>query len=189
VEIGAGFSVQRGKDKHGRTPRSQVRLWLLLVVIESIAAIAILELILQLTGLFPFEEELRGHPELGWVLRDRAPPDPATLIAGRPTIVVLGDSFTAPGGFISEAGRLMEQHGCPANLVNLGVHGYGQVQELASWRIFGHRYKPDLVILAAFLWNDLSDNLNDIGYSYNANINRPYISQRGNQICLRKRIG
>jgi len=173
--------VRRKRDKDGERHHSKATLWLSLVAIVSIAAVAGAEVSLKLTGQFPPERDKRRHPEMGWVLRDRIPPDPATLIAGRPTIVVLGDSFTTPGGFISEAARLMEQHDCPTNFVNLGVHGYGEVQELASWRVFGRRYKADRVIVAAYLWNDLSDNLNDIYYSYYANINRPYLSQRGNQ--------
>jgi len=147
----------------------------------SVAIIAIVEVGLKLTGKFPTEDLLRRDPDIGWVLRDRTPPDPATLIAGRPTVVVLGDSFTAPGGFISEASRLMEEHGCAANFVNLGVPGYGEVQELTSWRVFGRRYKADQVVVAAYMWNDLSDNLNDIYYSYIANINRPYVSKRGDR--------
>jgi hypothetical protein len=157
------------------------RFWLMLVAIVGVAGVAILEVSVRLTGMFPYDDSVRGDPEMGWAFRYRTPPDPATLMAGRPTIVMLGDSFTAPGGFISEAGRLMKEHGCPANFVNLAVSGYGEVQELASWRIFGRRYKADRVIVAAYLWNDLSDNLNDIFYSYISNINRPYISERGNQ--------
>ena len=77
-------------------------------------------------------------------------------------IVVLGDSFM-------EAYQVDEDRALPrllekafddsrVEVINLGVGGYGTLQELLFWEEEGRRYNPEVVILAVFLGNDLTDN-------------------------------
>jgi hypothetical protein len=51
---------------------------------------------------------------------------------------------------LSQGGRRVE-------VLNLGVNGFGPVQELLLLRREGPRLKPDLVVLAVFLDNDIAD--------------------------------
>lgn len=67
----------------------------------------------------------------------------------RPRIVVIGDSFAFGEGvadpmtFAAELGRLLPG----AEVVNLGVGGYGHDQTLLHYRLEGRRYRPDLVLM------------------------------------------
>ena len=46
----------------------------------------------------------------------------------------------------------------PVELLNFGVHGYGTAQELLTLRCCVWDYAPDVVLLAFFAGNDVSDN-------------------------------
>jgi GDSL-like Lipase/Acylhydrolase family len=80
--------------------------------------------------------------------------------AGRTRIVVLGDSFTF-GEEVSDgetwAARLASL-APEAEVLNLGVHGYGHDQMLLYLREEGLRYKPDVVLLG-FVHIDMVRNL------------------------------
>jgi hypothetical protein len=77
-------------------------------------------------------------------------------------VVVLGDSFMEAGQVALEESfpRLLEQRlaGRRAEVVNLGISGYGTLQELLMLQEEGLRYDPDLVVLALFPDNDLRNN-------------------------------
>lgn len=82
-------------------------------------------------------------------------------------ILVLGDSFTAALQ-IPEAEtfpKLLEtqlQQQFPQTkfeVINAGVVGYGTDNELAYFTHEGYRYQPDLVVLAFFVGNDITDNM------------------------------
>ncbi|GEM_PF-3928199 len=152
--------------------RKKILMWSLLVSILGFVGLAFGEALFWFSGMVPPQTTLVEDDRLGWVLTD-APDHTPKADETRPTVVVLGDSFTAPGGFIHAASKVLEESGCSLHFVNLGVHGYGQMQQWKSWTVFGAAHKPDHVLLAAFLWNDLGDNLNDIYYSYTAHVNRP----------------
>jgi hypothetical protein len=82
-------------------------------------------------------------------------------------ILVLGDSFMAAEEVEFEecvSGRLgarLAERG--VEVINSGVRGYGTAQELLFLEEEGLAYKPDLVVVAVFLGNDLVDNLRALG--------------------------
>ncbi len=79
-------------------------------------------------------------------------------------IVVLGDSFMEgysvelESSFHRRLEALARERGHPVEVLNLGVGGYGTLQEYLLLREEGWRYEPDLVLLAFFPGNDLEDN-------------------------------
>jgi len=79
-------------------------------------------------------------------------------------IVVLGDSFMEAysvelqSSFHKRLEQFMGQEGVDVEVINFGVGGYGTLQEYLSLVEFGGKYKPDLVLLAFFARNDLSNN-------------------------------
>ena len=88
-------------------------------------------------------------------------------------VAVLGDSFTEALQVDEQATwvqqlqsrlngdshcRLLSASGGQVQLLNFGVGGYGTGQELITWRHLASRYSPDLVILAIYPGNDITDN-------------------------------
>jgi hypothetical protein len=61
--------------------------------------------------------------------------------------------------------------GRPVEVLNFGVSGYGTAQELLTLRGEVWRYAPDIVVLAVYSRNDLSDNMPDLRTP-------PYFSER-----------
>jgi hypothetical protein len=127
------------------------------------------------------------HEVLGWVgepgraFRYRVPRRETILVAynslglrdveheiakppGARRIVVLGDSFMeaySVGLSDSFARRLearLRAERENAEVINLGVGGYGTLQEYLIYRELGAGYAPDLVLLGFFTGNDLRDN-------------------------------
>jgi hypothetical protein len=87
-------------------------------------------------------------------------------------ILVLGDSFTAAlqvdeGETFPAllAAQLNRRYDIPHfEVINAGVVGYGTTNELDYFKHEGYKYQPDLVLLAFFSGNDISDNLNPPHY-------------------------
>jgi hypothetical protein len=79
----------------------------------------------------------------------------------RPNVVVLGVSYSFGNGvndgeeFPAVLGRLLGER---ANVVNLGVPGYGLTQQIRLFYEFGQVYEPAIVVLQ-FSDNDPDDNL------------------------------
>jgi len=76
---------------------------------------------------------------------------------GRPRIVALGDSLTFGWGVEADerfTSRLEEQLG--ADVLNLGVSGYGTDQELLLWEHDGRALRPRVVLLTVCA-NDLAE--------------------------------
>lgn len=80
-------------------------------------------------------------------------------------ILVLGDSFMeAYSVELKEAfHRKLEKiarsrTGKDIEVINLGVGGYGTLQEYLAFREIGQLYKPDLVLLGFYLQNDVRNN-------------------------------
>ena len=130
------------------------------------------------------------HPRFGWVLapgasylyrtpeesvpvrynadgwRDRAhtkdKPD------GVLRILVLGDSYMEAYSVRFEDAlwarleNLLNATDRPVEVINLGVGGYGTLQEYLVFNAFGRAYQPDVVVLAMYLANDLKDNSYEI---------------------------
>ena len=79
-------------------------------------------------------------------------------------ILVLGDSFMEGFSvgldytFATQLNRILKEQGKNVEVINLGVGGYGTLQEYIALKTEGLKYDPDLVLLAFFFGNDLSDN-------------------------------
>jgi len=74
-------------------------------------------------------------------------------------IVALGDSFTfgVDADYGERFSEVLEQEVAGLEVVNLGVNAYGTAQELRLLETEGFDWQPDLVLLMAFLGNDMDD--------------------------------
>lgn len=86
--------------------------------------------------------------------------------AGVFRILVLGDSFMEALQVPFEASlpsqlerALQERTGKRVEVVNAGVSGWGTDDELRYLKQYGRAWRPDLVLVAMTLHNDISDNL------------------------------
>ncbi|MEI6828801.1 MAG: SGNH/GDSL hydrolase family protein [Synechococcaceae cyanobacterium ELA445] len=97
----------------------------------------------------------------------------ATPPAGTLRVAVLGDSFTEafqvnePQSWVHRLGDQLDRrpvcplrrlHPAGVEVLNFGVGGYGTGQELLTWRQLVRPLRPQLVLLAVYLGNDLTDN-------------------------------
>jgi hypothetical protein len=133
----------------------------------------------------PFEFRI-PHPVFGWVLQPNAsyqfslPDGPVSVMynsrgwrdidhtfkkpEGVFRIVVLGDSFMEANtvelgqAFPRRVEEFALAAGLKAEVINLGVGGYGTLQEYLVFRDIALQYEPDLVILAFYPSNDLTNN-------------------------------
>lgn len=84
-------------------------------------------------------------------------------------MVVLGDSFTYGKG-VEEYERFTEvlENSLLENyqVINMGVTGYGNDQELLVLKNEGMKYNPDLVVVAFYVGNDIDDNTHTVRYTY-----------------------
>lgn len=87
---------------------------------------------------------------------------PLEAVSGKVTVGVVGDSFTSNMGvefedlFTEEMGRRLESQ---AMVRNLGVNGYGQVQQLLLMKERLNTHPLDLIVLLLYFRNDFDDNL------------------------------
>jgi hypothetical protein len=160
---------------------------LFLSIVSILLGLTAAEIGLRLAGIAP-PEVRSYDPVRGWQLRPgavglqrseghahvtinhggfRGPEVPIAKPPGVLRIAVLGDSFTEAmhvpydETFCSVIERNLAS--CPlggrrAQVLDFGVSGYGTGQELLTLRQQAWRYAPDLVILAFFAGNDVSDN-------------------------------
>jgi len=79
-------------------------------------------------------------------------------------ILVLGDSFTEAiqveleETFGQQLARILNEKGCRVEVINAGVGGWGNDQELLWLKNEGYKYHPDLIILQIFPRNDFMNN-------------------------------
>jgi hypothetical protein len=84
--------------------------------------------------------------------------------AGTLRVLALGDSHTQgyevrqDATFSAVLERYLVHHGVRAEVLNAGVSGFGNAEELAYLESEGYRYHPDVVVLG-FYGNDYEDNL------------------------------
>lgn len=97
-------------------------------------------------------------------MRDRE--HPLVKPAGTYRVLLLGDSFMEALQVPADSmlASLMEQglsqvSGRTVEVINAGVSGWGTDDELRYLSSYGLAYKPDLVVIAMTLHNDISDNL------------------------------
>lgn len=112
--------------------------------------------------------------------------------AGVVRILVLGDSYAEAlqvpmeQTFWSVLER--ELNACHAfgkniaEVINLGVSGYGTAQELLALRTWGWAYQPDIVLLAFLTGNDISDNSKELNIL--SSPPRPYFIQGSDDLVL-----
>jgi len=85
-------------------------------------------------------------------------------LPGKKRIVVLGDSYTMGYGvnkedlYLTILEKKLNDEGYTAEVINLGVSGFSNAEELITLENEGMRYEPDLVVLA-FYQNDLKENV------------------------------
>jgi hypothetical protein len=126
------------------------------------------------------------HPEFGWVLAPNAsylnkmPEDTVRVTYnsagwrdvehsfknnhGLFRVLVLGDSFME--GYSVELGdmfhrqikQLADKENLDIEAINLGVGGYGTLQEYLVFRDIGQNYKPNIVLLGFYIGNDVKNN-------------------------------
>ena len=83
-------------------------------------------------------------------------------------VMVFGDSFVsnvsvkAPEVFT----EVLEQQLNAISVMNFGVNGYGQVQELLLLRNWVDRVDPELVVLTVYVRNDFADNMGKGQWNY-----------------------
>ncbi|HLO51112.1 MAG TPA: SGNH/GDSL hydrolase family protein [Kamptonema sp.] len=91
-------------------------------------------------------------------------------------IAVLGDSFTEAihvpmertfwAKMENRLGKCESLKGKQVEVINFGVQGYGTAQELITLREKVWDYKPDIVILAFFIGNDIINNSRQLEYDH-----------------------
>ncbi len=117
---------------------------------------------------------LQSDPLLGW---DSIPRIVPLDNAGRARVVYfVGDSFTQDRRWPFIAQREAEKQGVAFDGYSLGVSGFGTTQEWLKTERDFEFYRPQLVVVQLFAWNDLRDNWSypPIAYSPDAS-NRPYL--------------
>jgi hypothetical protein len=108
--------------------------------------------------------------------------DPSALPPNGRRVLVMGDSFVSN---ISVAEQevftaVMQQRLGDTTVVNLGVNGYGVVQEYLLLQQWCDRVKPDLVVLMIYTRNDFEDNVNKDPWLYP----RPYAAWEGGAMAI-----
>lgn len=93
---------------------------------------------------------------------------PVQKPAGTRRVAVVGDSFLSAFNVplsrtfvtrLEENLRQCRANGAgPIDAINFGVGGYGTAQELLTYRAKVRRYTPDVVVLVAYLGNDIVNN-------------------------------
>ncbi len=131
------------------------------------------------------EKTLQRDPELGW---DSIPP--VQVVAqgtGGPTIAFVGDSFTHSTLWPSYTIDELRRRGRSFDGYSLGVAGHGTIQTWLKIQRHIDRYKPDVVALLFFAWNDMRDNFGHPGIYYNPQTRiRPFYSVAGDALELER---
>lgn len=182
-----------------------------IVVLSTVVTLGILELILQFVYPAHESWRMYSvpDPELGWTLEPGAEFNrysPGGLVKVRYNaqgfrdsdfsesrdenalrIVVLGDSYMEANMvsldqvFHKQLERIARSDGRKFITFNLGVAGYGTLQEYLTYKKNGGKLKPDLVLLAFYLHNDIKNNSEQLNASAKltrgGKRKRPYLEQ------------
>jgi hypothetical protein len=96
-------------------------------------------------------------------------------------ILFLGDSFVVPDSFTSIFASILRNHNRLCDVKELATPGWGTDQEYLAFQNIGKKYRPDIVILAFCLWNDLSNNLSMFNQGYQI---KPYFILNNKRLSL-----
>jgi hypothetical protein len=93
---------------------------------------------------------------------------PFTNKTGGNKIMVLGDSFVSNISVKDSTvfTQKMEDNLNDTSVYNLGVNGYGQVQEYLLLKKWLPKIQPDLIIVLIYLRNDFGDNVGKFSWLY-----------------------
>jgi lysophospholipase L1-like esterase len=125
-----------------------------------------------------------GHVSLnGWGYRGRNLA--ASPRSGAKRAIVLGDSIAFGYGVADEQAfpQLLDSRDNGIEAANLAVQGYGPAQELLVLQRDGLRLRPDVVVLALCLRNDLADAVLTVAL-YNGVTPRPAFRLVGDDLVL-----
>ena len=109
--------------------------------------------------------------------------------AGTQRVLLLGDSMTAAMQVPLEDtfGKVLEQALNERlttetwEVVNGGINGFGTDNELLFYRLEGKNYRPDVVVVAIYLANDIYNNSYELEVSLGGNGHKPYFSLDDNE--------
>lgn len=173
-------------------PRTRVRVALVVlgIVLGALAG----ELLARAVG-FEFRPHMRNrvyfaepHPLFGWRNRpgvagpyggdefltfvtinadgQRGPSHPVERVPGKRRIAVLGDSQTWGDGVGDDETFVALLDGGDTEVLSFATPGWGTDQEILVLDAEAARWKPDVVVLAFFLGNDLNDNASRGSFQY-----------------------
>lgn len=152
------------------------------------------ELLARLVG-FEFRPHMRNrvyfaepHPLLGWHNRpglagtyggdefvtfvtinadgQRGPSHPVRRVPGKRRIAVLGDSQTWGDGVADDETFVARLDGGGTEMLSFATPGWGTDQQILVLDAEAARWSPDVVVLALFIGNDLSDNVSQGTFQY-----------------------
>ena len=170
--------------------RARVALVVLGIVLGALAG----ELLARAVG-FEFRPHMRNrvyfaepHPLFGWRNRpgvagpyggdefltfvtinadgQRGPSHPVERVPGKRRIAVLGDSQTWGDGVGDDETFVALLDGGDTEVLSFATPGWGTDQEILVLDAEAARWKPDVVVLAFFLGNDLNDNASRGSFQY-----------------------
>src|SRR5215204_5017934 len=155
------------------------------ICLTLIVAELALRTIIPLDSQRPFEFRI-PHPSLGWVLQPNTTylykiPEGTVSVTynsvgwrdlehevekpdGVFRILVLGDSFMEANSvpldntFHRQLEKFARATGNNVEVINMGVSGYGTLQEYLVFQDIGHLYNPDLVLVGFYDGNDVINN-------------------------------
>jgi lysophospholipase L1-like esterase len=105
-------------------------------------------------------------------------------------VLVLGDSFVEatqvelPESFPQRLAHLLQESGLAAEVLNAGVSGWGTDQQLLWLREEGHKYEPDLVLLAVYPRNDFMNNAEPLEVANFGSIQKPFFHLEAGELTL-----
>lgn len=104
-------------------------------------------------------------------------------------VLVLGDSFIEAAqvelaeSFPQRLGALMQaQTGQPVQVLNAGVGGWGNDQQLLWLKEEGYKYQPDLIVLAVYPRNDFMNNYEPLEAANQGQIIKPFFAWDDGQL-------
>lgn len=96
----------------------------------------------------------------------RGPSHPVERVPGKRRIAVLGDSQTWGDGVGDDETFVARLDGGDTEVLSFATPGWGTDQEILVLDAEAARWKPDVVVLAFFLGNDLNDNSSRGSFQY-----------------------